>query len=64
MAAGSTAELALPIAGLMSLLSFEDVADKLHHLREAAFALGCTPARAVPAGRVPCPAGDPASEDD
>lgn len=37
-----TAELALPIAGLMSLLSFEAVADKLHHLREAAFALGCT----------------------
>lgn len=37
-----TAELALPIAGLMSLLSFETVADKLRHLREAAFALGCT----------------------
>jgi adenine deaminase len=37
-----TAELALPIAGLMSLLSFETVADKLHHLRQAAFALGCT----------------------
>jgi adenine deaminase len=37
-----TAELALPIAGLMSLLSFETVADKLHHLREAAYALGCT----------------------
>lgn len=37
-----TAELALPIAGLMSLLSFEGVADKLHHLREAAFELGCT----------------------
>jgi adenine deaminase len=37
-----TAELALPIAGLMSLLSFEAVADKLHHLREAAYALGCT----------------------
>jgi adenine deaminase len=37
-----TAELALPIAGLMSLLSFEAVADKLHHLRDAARALGCT----------------------
>jgi adenine deaminase len=37
-----TAELALPIAGLMSLLSFETVADKLHHLRKAAFDLGCT----------------------
>ncbi|WP_423067131.1 adenine deaminase [Devosia sp. CN2-171] len=37
-----TAELALPIAGLMSLLSFEAVAEKLHHLREAAYALGCT----------------------
>ena len=37
-----TAELALPIAGLMSTLSFEQVAEKLHRLREAAFALGCT----------------------
>jgi adenine deaminase len=37
-----TAEMALPIAGLMSLLSFEAVAEKLHKLREAAFALGCT----------------------
>ncbi len=36
------AELALPIAGLMSLLSFESVADKLHNLREAAHGLGCT----------------------
>jgi adenine deaminase len=36
------AELALPIAGLMSLLSFEAVADKLHHLRQAAYDLGCT----------------------
>ena len=38
----AVAELALPIAGLMSLLSFEAVAEKLHHLREAAYALGCT----------------------
>ncbi len=37
-----TAELALPIAGLMSLLPFETVAEKLHHLRRAAAALGCT----------------------
>ena len=36
------AELALPIAGLMSLLSFEAVADKLHKLRDAAYGLGCT----------------------
>ena len=36
------AELALPIAGLMSLLTFEVVAAKLHHLRDAAYALGCT----------------------
>ena len=36
-----TAELALPIAGLMSDLSFEAVADKLHLLRDAAKALGC-----------------------
>jgi len=35
------AELALPIAGLMSLKSFEDVAHDLHHLRDAAKALGC-----------------------
>ena len=37
-----TAELALPIAGLMSLQSFEVVAEKLHTLRSAATALGCT----------------------
>lgn len=37
-----TAELALPIAGLMSLNSFEVVTHDLHHLREAAKALGCT----------------------
>ncbi len=37
-----TAELALPIAGLMSLSSFEAVADKLRELRDAAKALGCT----------------------
>ena len=36
-----TAELALPIAGLMSLEPFEIVAEKLHHLRDAAKALGC-----------------------
>ncbi|MCX5480601.1 adenine deaminase [Kaistia geumhonensis] len=36
------AELALPIAGLMSDLSFDAVRDKLHHLREAAYGLGCT----------------------
>jgi adenine deaminase len=36
------AELALPIAGLMSLLPFETVADKLRYLRSAASALGCT----------------------
>jgi adenine deaminase len=37
-----TAELALPIAGLMSLEPFETVAHDLHKLREAAKALGCT----------------------
>jgi adenine deaminase len=37
-----TAELALPIAGLMSLLPFETVAAKLRHLRTAAASLGCT----------------------
>ena len=36
-----TAELALPLAGLMSLKSFEEVAHDLHHLRDAAKALGC-----------------------
>lgn len=36
-----TAELALPIAGLMSLKSFEAVAHDLEHLRDAAKALGC-----------------------
>jgi adenine deaminase len=37
-----TAELALPLAGLMSLLPFETVAEKLHTLRDAAKVLGCT----------------------
>lgn len=36
------AELALPLAGLMSLQSFEVVAQKLHHLRDAARDIGCT----------------------
>ncbi|ACA16687.1 adenine deaminase [Methylobacterium sp. 4-46] len=36
------AELALPIAGLMSDLPFEAVRDALHPLREAARGLGCT----------------------
>jgi len=37
-----TAELALPLAGLMSLESFETVHYSLHGLRDAAKALGCT----------------------
>ena len=37
-----TVELPLPIAGLMSLQSFEAVSEKLRHLRGAAKALGCT----------------------
>ena len=36
-----TAELALPIAGLMSLDDFETVAHRLEGMREAARALGC-----------------------
>ncbi|MCX5496128.1 adenine deaminase [Kaistia dalseonensis] len=36
------AELALPVAGLMSELAFDDVRHELHHLREAAYDLGCT----------------------
>ncbi len=36
-----TAELALPLAGLMSLKSFEEVSHDLHHLRDAARDLGC-----------------------
>jgi adenine deaminase len=36
------AELALPVAGLMSLLDFEGVRGKLTVLREAARTLGCT----------------------
>ena len=36
------AELALPVAGLMSLASFEDVRDALLELRAAARGLGCT----------------------
>jgi adenine deaminase len=37
-----TGEIALPIAGLMSLEPYESVRDTLHHLRQAAFALGST----------------------
>jgi adenine deaminase len=36
------AELNLPIAGLMSDQPFGTVRGKLHHLREAAYGLGCT----------------------
>lgn len=36
------ADLALPIAGLMSDRSFEEVKEALEELRHAAFALGCT----------------------
>ena len=35
------AELALPIAGLVSLQSFEIVSRQLHTLRDAARAIGC-----------------------
>ncbi|MDX3926944.1 MAG: adenine deaminase [Shinella sp.] len=37
-----TGEIALPVAGLMSLMPYEDVRDTLRHLRKAAFALGAT----------------------
>ncbi|WP_416064336.1 adenine deaminase [Rhizobium sp. ZK1] len=37
-----TAEIALPVAGLMSLEPYETVRDTLHHLRKAAYALGTT----------------------
>ena len=37
-----TGEIALPVAGLMSLEPYERVRDTLHHLRQAAFALGAT----------------------
>ncbi|PDT16232.1 adenine deaminase [Rhizobium sp. J15] len=37
-----TGEIALPVAGLMSLEPYEKVRDTLHHLRKAAFALGAT----------------------
>ncbi|QND47833.1 adenine deaminase [Rhizobium lusitanum] len=37
-----TGEIALPIAGLMSLEPYESVRDTLHHLRQAAYALGAT----------------------
>jgi adenine deaminase len=35
------AELALPVAGLVSLRSFEDVAHELEHLRAAEREMGC-----------------------
>lgn len=37
-----TGEIALPVAGLMSLEPHESVRDTLHHLRKAAYALGTT----------------------
>lgn len=37
-----TGEIPLPVAGLMSLEPYEKVRDTLHHLRQAAFALGAT----------------------
>ncbi|TCU33268.1 adenine deaminase [Rhizobium azibense] len=37
-----TGEIALPVAGLMSLQPYEKVRDTLHHLRKAAYALGAT----------------------
>ncbi len=37
-----TGEIALPLAGLMSLEPYETVRDTLHDLRQAAFALGST----------------------
>lgn len=37
-----TGEIPLPVAGLMSLEPYESVRDTLHHLREAAHALGTT----------------------
>lgn len=37
-----TAELPLPLAGLMSLEPFETVSKSLEHLRDSAKALGCT----------------------
>ncbi|MCJ8148343.1 adenine deaminase [Shinella sedimenti] len=37
-----TGEIALPVAGLMSLEPYESVRDTLHNLRKAAFALGAT----------------------
>ena len=37
-----TGEIALPVAGLMSLEPYDTVRDTLHHLRQAAFALGAT----------------------
>lgn len=37
-----TGEIALPVAGLMSLESYETVRDTLHELRQAAYALGTT----------------------
>ncbi|MGC4009578.1 MAG: adenine deaminase C-terminal domain-containing protein [Pseudomonas sp.] len=37
-----TGEIALPVAGLMSAEPYETVRDTLHHLRQAAYALGST----------------------
>ena len=57
------AELALPVAGLMSLLSFEEVHKALIPLARGGEGAGGRACRAIPAGGVPAAAGDPASED-
>ena len=56
-----TAELALPVAGLMSDKPFEEVEQGLRKLRVGGVGHGHDPARALPADGFPRSAGDPAS---
>ncbi len=57
------AELALPIAGLMSAEPFETVRDGAARIARRGAGDGLPARGAVPATRLPVPAGDPASED-
>ena len=58
-----TAELALPVAGLMSLEPFETVRGATDAAAASRQGARLHAAGAVPAGRLPAAAGDPASED-
>ena len=57
------AEMPLPVAGLMSLASFEEVRETLHSAALCGQRPGSGARRALPPGRIPAAPGDPASQD-